>query len=389
MAGIRKKVYKNKKGVEIIKYYVVYKDIKGKQCSGGVGYDTKAEARKHLEEYEDLKVEGDITLGYIFELFKKRMKKYAKTTRELYEMYYEKYFKEISDAKYKRITGIFLQDIFDNIEKDSPYIAIICMKMWKSATNNAIKKHLIRTNKFNEVDTIKAPKAEINHLTGQEILNLLELAKENFCKKYFVMLYTLVGTGMREGELLALQKSDVDLKELTININKQYTHKELKNMPKTQSSVRKIHIFPDLAECLRDYMSEVSGELLFPSMTGGYINIDNFRRRFWTSLKEMANITKRVRLHDLRGSYIDFILSSGLSPKFAQNQVGHARNSTTMDGYAKNNQDMINKAEEKINDFFKLGGKTVEKFSKTENNNVILFSDILAKRNKKSPIEDF
>ena len=46
-------------------------------------------------------------------------------------------------------------------------------------------------------------------------------------------------------------------------------------------------------------------------------------------------------------------LSSGLSPKFTQNNVGHKRNSTTMDIYARNNTDMVNFAQYALNNAFK------------------------------------
>ena len=89
-----------------------------------------------------------------------------------------------------------------------------------------------------------------------------------------------------------------------------------------------------------------------------------------------------MRLHDLRGSYIDLVLASGISPKFAQNQVGHAKNSTTMDCYTRNNLDMVRSATETMGAFFNLGGKTVEKNEDTRKSNVISFSDRLAKRSR-------
>lgn len=382
MASIRKKSYKNKKGVTITKYYICYRDIMGKQKSGG-GYRTLQEAKKHLNDFTDItSADSDLRLKDIFNLFKKKCEKYAQTTQNLYTMYYNKYFKPIEEVKYKKLNTIFLQNLFDEIEKDSPYVAVICLKMWKSATNTAIKKKLIPENKFNSIDPIKLPKADINHLTSDRIIKLLEIAKKEYCKKYYTMLYLMVGTGMREGEILALQKEDFNYKERTISVNKQYTHGELKQKPKTDSSIRTVYLFPDLAEAIQEYIKELEGNILFPNMNGGYINIDNFRRRFWTQLKKKAGITERIRLHDLRGSYIDLILSSGLSAKFAQSQVGHAKIQTTLDIYAQNNKDMVEKAEEKINKI--LGEKcwkSVEKNTKNKKSNILQFrkkSDITA-----------
>ncbi|MCR5266396.1 MAG: tyrosine-type recombinase/integrase, partial [Cyanobacteria bacterium RUI128] len=57
-----------------------------------------------------------------------------------------------------------------------------------------------------------------------------------------------------------------------------------------------------------------------------------------------VGINKRVRIHDLRGSYADIALEHGASIKFIQNQLGHQKAETTLNIYMKNNQDMINKA---------------------------------------------
>jgi integrase len=279
--------------------------------------------------------------------------------------------------------------LFDKIEEISPYIAIICLKMWKSATNNAIKKRIINTNKFNDIDTIKTPKTNKNHLTVNLILQMLEIAKTKFCKKYYTMFFTFIGTGMRAGEILALSKSDFSYEKKTFNVNKQYTHGELKFKPKTDSSIREVFLFQELADAILDYLPEVEGDILFPSEKGGYIDLRNFSERYWKRLKETASITDRVRLHDLRGSYIDMLLSSGLSPKFAQNQVGHAKTQTTLDVYAQNNADMIGIAEEKIGKIFKSGGKSVEKVQEVEKPKVISFSEARAKRNKKAPFGTF
>jgi integrase len=308
----------------------------------------------------------------------------------MYEKYYARYFLEIEHIKYKKLTSVQLQAIFDKIESDSPYIAIICMKMWKSATNNAIKKRVISINKFNDIDAIKKPNAQHYHLTIEKTKEILELAKnglkgfEKQRKKYYTMLYTFIGTGMRAGEVLALSPEDFDYATKTIIVNKQFTKGELKET-KTYTSNRKVYIFQELADVIEDYKKDVKGKILFPSETGGYMSLRNFGERYWKRLKESAGITERVRIHDLRGSYIDMLLSSGLSPKFAQNQVGHAKTQTTLDVYAQNNTDMVKVATNKIDEIFKSGGKTVEKSQEVEKTKIISFLDERRKRTKKEP----
>ena len=66
-----------------------------------------------------------------------------------------------------------------------------------------------------------------------------------------------------------------------------------------------------------------------------------------------ADIKDPVRIHDLRGSYADIALACGASIKFVQNQLGHAKAQTTLDIYAKVNQDMIDRALNSMNGFLK------------------------------------
>ena len=385
MAGIRKKTYK--KGEKLItRYYIVYKDINGNQCSGG-GYDTRKEALKHINDYEDRVLsENNITLGYLFDFFFIKANKYAEKTIKNYKSYYDRCFKQYANIRYKKLDIIFLQTVFNSIEENNgKYAAQLCLKMCKAVVNYAIDKELITKNIFKKVDKIIIDKPDINHLSNKEINKVLQIAKEHFSFKDYVIIYTFVGVGLREGELIALLKSDINFEENYININKQFTGNELKFKPKTDSSIRKAYFHNDLKEVLQRYIKTVTGDLLFPNNAGNYINPNNFRARVWKPLLKLANITKRVRIHDLRGTYIDTVLSSGGSPKFAQNNVGHKRNSTTMDIYARNSIDMIDSALSKLNEIYNSGGKTVEKSQNEENNNVISFLDAVSKRTKKEP----
>ncbi len=99
--------------------------------------------------------------------------------------------------------------------------------------------------------------------------------------------------------------------------------------------------------------------LLFANEARNYLNPNNLRNHFWKPLLKMCGITERIRLYDIRASYIDLILLSGLSGKFAQNQAGHEDWDTTYNIYAKNNKDGINAAMVKLDNLFS---------EKTENN---------------------
>lgn len=370
MAGISKKKLKTKKG-EVIKYTITYRDIFGKQHTSGI-YDTIKEAKKHLWEFE--KVETDtqnITFGMIFKQFLKRAEmKYAKNTYEIYAIYYNKYLKSLDDIKYECVNSLSLQSFFDDLEnKSSPYVAQHVLKLSRAAFNYAKKHRIIKHNTFDEIEKIELPKADINHLTIEELKRVRDECKRSY-PQYYALLYTFMGTGAREGELFALTKDDFIPKENCIRINKQYSQRTLLPYTKTTSSNRYVYFFDDLKEVLISHVQKLDSNsiLLFPNSKGGYIDAHNFRKRVFYKLLKLCGITKRVRLHDLRGSYIDATLSSGLSIKFTQNNVGHARAETTTNIYARNNSDMINKAKNVLNTIFADDKKCEQNVSNDKKN---------------------
>ena len=73
---------------------------------------------------------------------------------------------------------------------------------------------------------------------------------------------TLYYTGIRCGELLALNLEDVNLDTGTIRISKTYhriNRQDVITSPKTGNSVRDITIPPFLVTCLSDYAERIYG----------------------------------------------------------------------------------------------------------------------------------
>lgn len=372
MASIVKRKYKGVRG-ETVKYYITYRDIYGTQHTVG-GYKGLQDAKKHINDFaEGIFTKTDITIKDIFDLYFKKLSKKANSTYQNCKMYYDKYFTPIESLQYKRSTAVFWQEFFDNIEKNSKHVAALCLKISKAAANNAIKKNLISTNIFTKVDKIDIPKPDINHLTIAELKQVLNTGKRILKYRDYVCLYVFIGTGMREGEIFGLDVSDVNLNDYTISVTKQYTKDQLKYNPKTAHSYRTVYFHKDLADVLSEYIPTVKGSILFPNDSGGYTNANNFRNRVWKKLLRACNITKRVRLHDLRGSYIDMTISSGLSIKFTQNNVGHSRTETTTNIYLKNNDDMIRLAKEKINDIFDGCCRNVVEITENKKTNILQF----------------
>lgn len=371
MAGISKKKYKTKKGI-VTKYVITYRDCEGKQHTTG-GYATEREAKSHLAEYSDIKItqSSSITFGEILDLFMQKVKrKYAKNTVKAYNSYIDNYLYSLKNIKYNRLSSIQLQYLFDSWESAKPYTAHNILLFCRGAVNYAIKKRKIpKYNVFKDLDDIKRPPRNLNHLELEDILKVLNTSKIYY-PNYFPLIFLLLGSGLRLGEALALEKSDY--RDKSIIINKQFTADELKYKTKTDSSTRRVYLFDTLAaEIEKQILEYPNNKLLFPNSAGNYINPSNFRNRVWKPLLKMCGIEYRVRLHDTRGSYTDLTLSNGISGKFAQNQLGHEDCSVTYNIYAKNNQDSIRKALDILDKKFKKCEQNVSKKNQESKTNVI------------------
>jgi integrase len=56
-----------------------------------------------------------------------------------------------------------------------------------------------------------------------------------------------------------------------------------------------------------------AGELLFPALNGGYLDLHNFRNRNWRPAQAAAGIEPPRRIYDLRHTFATFALRAGIS----------------------------------------------------------------------------
>lgn len=146
----------------------------------------------------------------------------------------------------------------------------------------------------------------------------------------FLVLYY---TGIRIGELLALEYADIDFKAKKLVINKSYQRIDTKDVitaPKTPKSIREISLPDFLLEELETYTNKLYGlrkhDRIFP-----------YTKHFFE--KEMNRGTKdgevkKIRLHDLRHSHASLLIELGFSPLAIADRQGHEKVETTLNTYS-------------------------------------------------------
>ena len=175
----------------------------------------------------------------------------------------------------------------------------------QAALKQAVKERLISYNPCENCRIPPKDKKEMTILPPERIGRYLQEAE-----KYGVlpMFYLELSSGLRRGELLALQWEDLNVKERILTVNKQVTRMEGEldvTEPKTKNSVRKVALSQQAVDLLvQEHEQHPDNPILFPSpCTGGYWSPDAVSQINRKLLKN-AGIEEHVRFHDLRHPYV-------------------------------------------------------------------------------------
>ena len=188
------------------------------------------------------------------------------------------------------------------------------------------------TDEDTQDDTTASGEAEeMDFWTGEEFRRFIDSVMNK--RLSYMAFMTLYWTGMRLGELLALNPKDVDLEKRTIAITKSYQRlgkKDVITPPKTSKSKRVVTIPEFLAADIKDYMDSLydlqEDDRMFP-ITKYYLEHEMQR-----GIKESG--VKRIRVHDLRHSHASMLIELGFSPLEIANRLGHEKVETTLNTYA-------------------------------------------------------
>ena len=328
------KAEKDKKtGKWLIQYR--YTDWQGKRrTSTKRGFATKREAEEWLRNFL-ITQKADFDMK--FEDFWKMYCADMETRLREHTMRTKKYIVELKILPYfgdKRVNDITAADIrqWQNelIKKGySPTYLKTINNQLSAIFNYAVRYYDLKSNPCVKAGSMGKSKAEeMDFWTGEEFRKFIDSVMN---KRLSYM--TFYWTGMRMGELLALNSKDIDLEKRTISITKSYQRlgkKDVITPPKTPKSKRVITIPEFLAADIKDYMDSLydlqENDRLFP-ITKYYLEHEMQR-----GIKESG--VKRIRVHDLRHSHASMLIELGFSPLEIANRLGHEKVETTLNTYA-------------------------------------------------------
>jgi len=327
------------------------------------GLKTKKEAlelEQHIRvvELKEKQFDFVVTTDMLFQLLEEddlkngRKISYTSTQRNNYERHIKPYFKNtnLNKLTYDHIfefreylkTKPKKQNENETLSYNTINKVLILLK---KIFDTGIRKSLIDKNPVENLRKLPIRKPNIKFWSIEEFTRFRELIQDDEIS-YDLFFVIAFFTGMRMGEILALNWNDINLLTNTIFVTKTVyfvNNTSYINTTKTRSGTRNITINQKLAEMLKDWkekqkeklkeFTKNTDELQIIQSTPITITKNMIDKKFKQILERDKDL-KRIRIHDLRHSHASLLINQGEDYLVVKERLGHASITTTIDTYS-------------------------------------------------------
>ena len=260
----------------------------------------------------------------------------------------------LGNVKIDKLTIPVLQKWKENIEQKNLSIKTRQNKYseFRALLNYAVKMEYLSKNPLLKVGNFKAPlqpKKEMQYYTADEFKKFIQKAKEEAIQSeskgymhkwhYYVFFNIAFYTGLRKGEIHALQWTDI--KDGYLSVTKSIAQKlkggDRITPPKNRSSIRTIQIPEPLIQILNEHYERCKNIIGFNDsyyITGGErplrdTSIQNELKKY----AKLANV-KAIRVHDFRHSHASLLANEGINIQEIARRLGHSKINITWETYS-------------------------------------------------------
>lgn len=184
-----------------------------------------------------------------------------------------------------------------------------CAVRYEGAENNLLKVAKPKR---------RAPQTQMQFWTREEFEQFIAIVDNPLYRCLFSMLFF---TGRRKGEILSLTPKDIDLEKSAITFNKSITRKTLDGKPYNITSTKtEITTATPICDPLKTELLSYNGDS--PFFFGGNAPVsDQTLRRAFNLYADKAGV-KRIRIHDLRHSFVSMCIHLGATIPVVADLIG-------------------------------------------------------------------
>ena len=286
-----------------------------------------------------------LTLGkYITDLLERRRDvsdsdQLRESTYFLYEGVHRLHIEPIIGSKrLDKVTRRDIESLYTKLrEKKSNRTVKAVHVVLLMAFSRAVRDERIVKSPLLHVPTPKYKAPDRVPLTPKQGEQLLSAAKVKPFHSLYALYVLALDTGARQGELFALKRSDVDLKQRTISIRRSVRYAPDGRLMVTETKTGRDRLVPistRSADALRAHLkADMSREWVFAAPDGQPLRKENFIRKVFQPLLKQAKLPP-IHFHDLRHSTATRLLAEGVHPKVVQDRLGHSSITVTLDTYS-------------------------------------------------------
>lgn len=302
--------------------------------------DAKAWKRRKIQERDRILALGithdiEISLSAYLQKFMARKTDKARRTQDAYEcMFRNHIIPELGHLKLSQIRLFHGEDLKASL-RDSKGLGVRrvnnILNALKILLNDAVKFDYLLTSPFKALEFIKVPPKKLNYWLKHEIEQFLRANREDHYYALYVLAFNL---GLRKGELLGIQVSQVDFENNQITIDHTVDRYGLKNNTKN-SEARVLAMNEAVSNALRDYLNRrtVQSDFVFTDPMGEPVSYCHFTERIFYQAVKRAGIRK-ITFHECRKSFAsNFMMNSG-DIYALKNLLGHKSVDVTQKTYA-------------------------------------------------------
>ncbi len=348
------------------------KPIRHTKTVHGTKVQAKIELAKFVAEVEQgTVIEGkSITFKEFTEIWKRDYgsKELAPSTYRRYlGMLESRILPYLGHFKLDKIKPTDIMKFYDMLDKDTQIRRVKCNngyrtlkplsqktilehhRLIRAMLHRAVYWQLLFSNPCERVQPPKSKKPKRRYYDDEQckvlLSNLNELSVDDI--KYKTAITLTLFTGVRLGELMGLEWSDIDFTNGIVSINKSSQYLSDKGVftktPKTESSIREVAIPDFVVSLLEEYrlwyemQKSIYGELwtnsdrLFVQSDGKPMHPSTISKWFVKFVKEIG--LPVINFHGLRHTNATLLISQNIDVAVVAARLGHAQITTTFNFY--------------------------------------------------------